>query len=160
MKKTIYFLSVIICMSSCTNTSDDLFNKNCETVRDYVKSFCAENIDYDKFYAENAIIRGTTLGEFNMELDVEDRKIAHKQMWEKYDFNVLEPFDILPGVNAETKELDGSARMYTNLQVTLTENQRSIIIPMYESYDFDENGKIQVFQYFGDFTAALLSLED
>ncbi len=73
-------------------------------MQDYVKSFCAENIDYDKFYAENAIIRGTTLGEFNMELNIEDRKIAHKQMWEKYDFSVLEPLNILPGVNAELKK--------------------------------------------------------
>ncbi len=56
--------------------------------------------------------------------------------------------------------MDGSARMYANLKVTLTENQKSITIPMYESYDFDENGKIQLFQYFGDFTAALLSLEE
>jgi hypothetical protein len=168
MKKTIYLLTAIVCIFAC-NTSVELevtnnkvsaiFEKNCETVREYEDAFCKENIDYERFYAANAIIKGTTLGAKDS-MNVEDRKVAHQQMWQKYDFSISQPLNLLPGVNPETKEVDGSVRMYFNLTITLTENERSIIIPMYESYDFDEDGKIVFLQYYGDLTSAILSLEE
>jgi len=86
-------------------------------------------------------------------------------MWEKYEFFVSYPLNILPGVNPETKKMDGSARMYARLTVTLKEkgksleDRKSVIIPIYESFDFDENGKILFYQYYGDLTAAISSLE-
>ena len=55
--------------------------------------------------------------------------------------------------------MDGSVRMYFNLTVTHSENNRSVTIPMYESYDFNEEGKILYLQYYGDLTSALQSLE-
>ena len=51
-------------------------------------------------------------------------------------------------------------RMYFNLTITLTENENSITIPMYESFDFDDEGKILFLQYYGDLTSAILSLEE
>ena len=79
---------------------------------------------------------------------------------QKYDFSTSQPLNLLPGVNPETKEMDGSVRTYFNLTVTLTENQKSITIPMYESYDFDEDGKIVFYQFYGDVTSALSSLNE
>ena len=150
MKKTIYLLTVILCISACntevavevTNDKEsEIFEKNCETVRLYESAFCQESIDYEKFYSDNAIIKGTTLGAKDS-MNVADRKAAHQEMWQKYDFSISQPLNLLPGVNPETKKMDGSVRMYFNLTITLTENENSITIPMYESYDFDDEGKI------------------
>ena len=92
-------------------------------------------------------------------MNVQDRIDIHKNMWDKYDFALSQPLNFLPGVNPETKKMDGSVRMYFNLTVTLSATQKSVSIPMYESFDFDEKGKIIYLQYYGDFTAALQSLE-
>ena len=167
MKKTIYLLTVILCISACntevavevTNDKEsEIFEKNCETVRLYESAFCQESIDYKKFYSDNAIIKGTTLGAKDS-MNVADRKAAHQEMWQKYDFSISQPLNLLPGVNPETKKMDGSVRMYFNLTITLTENENSITIPMYESYDFDDEGKILFMQYYGDLTSSILSLE-
>ena len=167
MKKTIYLLTVILCISACntevavevTNDKEsEIFEKNCETVRLYESAFCQESIDYEKFYSDYAIIKGTTLGAKDS-MNVADRKAAHQEMWLKYDFSISQPLNLLPGVNPETKKMDGSVRMYFNLTITLTENKNSITIPMYESYDFDDEGKILFMQYYGDLTSSILSLE-
>ena len=120
MKKTIYLLAVIICISAC-NTSVEvelandkvstIFEKNCETVKEYNNAFCKEDVDYEKFYATNAIVKGTTLGAKDS-MNVEDHKVAHQEMWQKYDFSTSQPLNLLPGVNSETKEMDGSVRLY------------------------------------------------
>ena len=140
------------------DTMQSVFERNCMTVKDYEESFCNEDIDYDNFYAVDAIVKGTTMGSQDT-MRVEDRKIIHQEMFEKYDFEFSKPLNFLPGVNAETKEMDGSVRMYFNLTVTHSENNRSVTIPMYESYDFNEEGKILYLQYYGDLTSALQSLE-
>jgi len=168
MKKLFTFLTVILFVSACNSevsvevTNDNeskIFEKNCETVRSYEAAFCQENIDYEKFYSDKAIIKGTTLGAKDS-MNVADRKAAHQEMWQKYDFSMSQPLNLLPGVNPETKKMDGSVRMYFNLTITLTENENSITIPMYESFDFDDEGKILFLQYYGDLTSAILSLEE
>ena len=93
-------------------------------------------------------------------MNVADRKVAHQEMWQKYDFSMSQPLNQLPGVNPETKKMDGSVRMYFDITITLTENGKSITIPMYNSFDFDDEGKIIFLQYYGDFTSAFLSLNE
>ena len=56
--------------------------------------------------------------------------------------------------------MDGSVSMYFDLTVIRTETQKSVTIPMYEKYDFNEDGKIIYLQYYGDLTAAFQSLEE
>ena len=140
------------------NTISDIFKKNCETVISYETAFCQENIEYEKFYSDKAIVKGTILGEKDS-MYVADRKVAHQELWQKYDFSMT-PLNPLPGVNSETKKIDGSVRNYFDITITLTENGKSITIPMYNSFDFDDDGKILFLQYYGDFTAAFLSLEE
>ncbi len=167
MKKTIYFLFAIFFFAACNfkdpsiAESENIFKiyeKNCETVLAYENAFCQENIDYEKFYSEKAIIKGTMLGDKDS-MFVADRKIAHQELWKKYDFS-MSPLDPLPGVNPETKKMDGSVRMYFDITITLTENGNSVTMPMYNSFDFDDEGKILYLQYYGDFTSAFLSLEE
>ena len=167
MKKTIYLLFTIFFFAAC-NFKDPsivesenifkIYEKNCETVLAYENAFCQENIDYEKFYSEKAIIKGTMLGDKDS-MFVADRKIAHQELWKKYDFS-MSPLDPLPGVNPETKKMDGSVRMYFDITITLTENGNSVTMPMYNSFDFDDEGKILYLQYYGDFTSAFLSLEE
>tara|TARA_B100001758_G_scaffold226267_1_gene218844 strand:+ start:164 stop:694 length:531 start_codon:yes stop_codon:yes gene_type:complete len=166
MKKTIYFLTIILFVIACNSevsvevkndNVSKIFKKNCETVIAYETAFCQENIDYEKFYSDKAIIKGTILGDKDS-MYVADRKIAHQVLWQKYDFS-MSPLDPLPGVNSKTKEMDGSVRMYFDITITSTENGKTVTIPMYNSFDFDEEGKILFLQYYGDFTAAFLSLE-
>ena len=167
MKKTIYLLFTIFFFAACNfkdpsiAESENIFKiyeKNCETVLAYENAFCQENIDYEKFYSEKAIIKGTMLGDKDS-MFVADRKIAHQELWKKYDFS-MSPLDPLPGVNPETKKMDGSVRMYFDITITLTENGKSVTMPMYNSFDFDDEGKILYLQYYGDFTSAFLSLEE
>ena len=138
MKDFIYLLSIIFIFSACNSemsvesTTDNvtkIFEKNCETVISYEAAFCEENIDYEKFYSDKAIIKGTMLGD-NDSMYVADRKTAHQELWKKYDFS-MSPLDPLPGVNPETKKMDGSVRMYFDITITLTENGNSVTIPMY-----------------------------
>ena len=65
MKKTIYLLFAIFFFAACNfkdpsiAESENIFKiyeKNCETVLTYENAFCQENIDYEKFYSEKAII--------------------------------------------------------------------------------------------------------
>ena len=167
MKKTIYILSIILFVSSCSSDvslieKDEniyiIFKENCETVIAYETAFCEESIDYETFYSENAIIKGTMLGDKDS-MYVADRMIAHQELWQKYDFS-MSPLNPLPGVNSETKKMDGSVRMYFDITITLTENGNSVTMPMYNSFDFDDEGKILYLQYYGDFTSAFLSLEE
>ena len=167
MKKTIYFLSIILFVASCSSDvsiveKDEniykIFKENCETVIAYETAFCEESIDYEFFYSENAIIKGTMLGDKDS-MYVADRMIAHQELWQKYDFS-MSPLNPLPGVNHETKKMDGSVRMYFDITITLTENGNSVTMPMYNSFDFDDEGKIIYLQYYGDFTSAFLSLEE
>ena len=167
MKKTIYFLFAIFFFAACNFKDPSLaesenifkiYEKNCETVLAYENSFCEENIDYEKFYSDKAIIKGTMLGDKDS-MFVADRKIAHQELWKKYDFS-MSTLDPLPGVNPETKKMDGSVRMYFDITITLTENGNSVTMPMYNSFDFDDEGKILYLQYYGDFTSAFLSLEE
>ena len=39
-------------------------------------------------------------------------------MWTKYDFAISDSINFLPGVNAETKEMDGSVRFYFDWTVS------------------------------------------
>lgn len=167
MKKTIYFLFAIFFFAACNFKDPSLaesenifkiYEKNCETVLAYENAFCQENIDYEKFYSDKAIIKGTMLGDKDS-MFVADRKVAHQELWKKYDFS-MSPLDPLPGVNPETKKMDGSVRMYFDITITLTENGNSVTMPMYNSFDFDDEGKIIYLQYYGDFTSAFLSLEE
>ncbi len=109
-KKTIYLLCAVIFTSACNSevsvdvtydNSSKIFEKNCETVIAYEEAFCQENIDYEKFYSENAVIKGTILGYKDL-MNVADRKVAYQELWKKYDFS-MSHLDPLPGVNLETK---------------------------------------------------------
>ena len=174
MKKISYILVILACsviiLKTCgvvdveadltiiNSEADTKFKANSETVLSYFDDWINEDLDYDKYYAENAFVNGTTYGSKDT-LTVEDRKASHKKMWEKYDFTYSKPLVLLPGVDSKTKEMDGSVRMYYDMNITLTETQKSVSVPLYESLEFNDEGKITNLVFYGDITAYFNSLE-
>ena len=134
------------------------FKKNCQTVQSYLNDFVKENIDYKKYYNDTCEIRGTYYNSTGS-MSVQDRISTHKQMWSKYDFKISDSIEYLPGVNAKTKQIDGSVRFYFDWTTTNSENNRSITIPLYMSFDFDDEGRFVYLQFYGDISSAILSLE-
>ena len=138
--------------------ADQKFLTNCSTVQGYLDDFVNESIDYKKYFNDTCKIRGTY---FNSEgpMSVDDRVSAHKQMWAKYDFAISDSINFLPGVSPETKEMDGSVRFYFDWTVNNTLSGKSITLPIYMSFDFDNDGKINFYQFFGDISSAISSIE-
>ena len=166
MKNLIILFSAAL-LFSCNSqnetlkTSEDANQKfltNCTTVQGYLDDFVNESIDYKKYFNDTCKIRGTY---FNSEgpMSVDDRVSAHKQMWAKYDFAISDSINFLPGVSAQTKEIDGSVRFYFDWTVNNTLSGKSITLPIYMSFDFDNDGKINFYQFFGDISSAISSIE-
>ncbi len=138
--------------------AEQKFINNCNTVQLYLNDFVSESIDYKKYFNDTCKVRGTY---FNSEgpSNVDDRISLHKQMWAKYDFAISDSINFLPGVNPATKEMDGSVRFYFDWTVNNTENGKSITLPLYMSFDFDNDGKINFYQFFGDISAGISSID-
>lgn len=156
------FILSIICLSillvSCQqpqdNSAKEKFAKNSETVKAYLEGFQNENADYSSF-ADNFVSLGTGFGSQDS-ISLDQMKEWDKESWKMFDFKLLnDPLVLLPGVNSDTKELDGSVRYYGAWKVTVPETDsteaKSGVLRIYESYDFDENGKILYQQGYGDF---------
>ncbi|MDX1627853.1 MAG: hypothetical protein R3345_04085 [Fulvivirga sp.] len=175
--KIIYFITALaIFMAGCQQNAtestteasdneaakvDSLFKVNSETIKAYIKSWENENIDHDQLYAEGAIMRGTGINDKDS-ISLEEMKAMDKEMAKMYDFEFMSDVVLLPGVNAQTLKPDGSVRYYGDWKVirpaTDTSEERSAIIKLYESFDFDEGGKIVYQQVYGDFTGLMHQL--
>lgn len=158
-------LSVFLtgCQPPADNGVNEAFEKNSKAVLKYIDGFQNENLDYSIYAKKLRVVRGTsfnskdstTLAEF----------MANDRMgWAKYDFKLITPINLLPGVDAETKKADGSVRYYGTWEVTLQETDtteaKSATIRLYESFDFDKEGKIVYQAYYGDGTGLFKHLED
>ena len=163
MKKIFYsiLLSVFILSWNSQTESDDTvnlsFEKNSETMQALLESYANEDVDYSRF-ADDVVFRGTLLGAPDS-LKLDQIKAIHKDFFAKYDVKHMAPFNFLQGVNPETGEADGSVRFYYDMQVTNSSNGKSVVIPIYESFDFDDEGKAIFVQWYCDWTASLSSLE-
>lgn len=167
--KTIYAvvllaLFVLGCQQSTDNAAKAMFDKNCETVKANLSGFAAENLDYS-MYAEDAVLFETAVGAEKDSLFLDDIKARDKEIWKYFDFElVTDPVVLLPGVNPETKAMDGSVRYYGDWKVTRPKTDsteaKSGIVRIYESFDFDEEGKILFQQGYGDFTGLMMHLSD
>jgi hypothetical protein len=143
------------CQPPVDNSAKEAFERNAATVQAYIDGFEAESIDYDKIYSKQLVVmRGTSFGS-NDSTGLAELMINDRKGWAKFDFELLnKPANLLPGVNADTKEMDGSVRYYGTWKVTLpatdSTEAKSGVIKLYESFDFDEDGKIVYQQYYGD----------
>lgn len=167
MKQTIsilfFALIFIACQEKVDNSAQEAFEKNSKTVLANIEQWQSENIDYS-MYSEDFVMRDTGVnGKDSLSLD--DIKKNDIDLWKNYDFKMLtNPIVLLPGVNPETKQPDGSVRYYADWEVTIpatdSTEAKSGILKMYESFDFDENGKILYQQGYGDFGGLMMKLYD
>ncbi len=149
------------CQPKPDNSANEAFEKNSQTVLANLEGFQNENLDYSQ-YAKDFVMGDTGFGNKDS-LSLEEVMKADKGLWETYDFKLLtDPVNLLPGVNADTKLADGSVRHYSDWQVTLpatdSTKAKSGIIKLYESFDFDADGKIVFQQVYGDFTGLMMYL--
>ena len=163
MKKIFYSILLSVFIFSCNsqtesdNTVNLSFEKNSETMQALLESYANEDVDYSRF-ADDVVFRGTLLGAPDS-LKLDQIKAIHKDFFAKYDVKHMAPFNFLQVVNPETGEADGSVRFYYDMQVTNSSNGKSVVIPIYESFDFDDEGKAIFVQWYCDWTASLSSLE-
>ncbi len=159
MKNTcfILFLSVLFigCQPKPDNSVNEAFEKNSKTVMANLEGFQNENIDYS-MYAKDFALLETGFGAPKDSLNLDETMANDKQMWATFDFKLLtSPLVLLPGVNADTKLADGSVRHYSSWEVTLPATDSTAaktgVIRLYESFDFDAEGKIRYQQVYGDF---------
>ena len=145
--------------AGCTMKSEtkEAFKKNSETMQLLFESYANESVDYSKF-ADDVVFRGTLLGSPDS-LNLDQIKGIHKEFFAKYDVKHMAPFNYLQGVNPQTGQADESVRMYYQMQVTNTTNGKFVVIPIYESFDFNEEGKAVFVQWYCDWTASLESIE-
>lgn len=147
-------LLVVACQPKADNSAKEKFEKNSQTVMANLKGFQDENLDYS-MYADNFVMDDTSFGGKDS-LSLDDMKKSDKALWEHYDFKMLtDPLVLLPGVDPETKEPDGSVRYYGDWQVTIpatdSTEAKSGVIKYYEYFSFDENGKIIQQGGYGDY---------
>tara|TARA_B100000900_G_C20537782_1_gene699090 strand:- start:284 stop:766 length:483 start_codon:yes stop_codon:yes gene_type:complete len=160
MKKFIYTVILSVFVLSCSNDTNKVNNsfvENSKTMQLLLDSYANESVDYSHF-SENVVFKGTLLGAPDS-LRLDQIKGMHKDFFEKYDVKHMAPFNFLQGVNPETGNADGSVRFYYDMQVTNSSNGKSVVIPIYESFDFDEKGKAIYVQWYCDWTASISSID-
>ena len=145
---------LVACQPKADNSAKEAFEKNSQTVMAYLDGWQNENLDYS-IYSDSLVFNDTGFGGKDS-LSLDDIMKMDKALWEHYDFKIVtDPLVLLPGVNPDTKEPDGSVRYYADWQVTLpatdSTEARSGVINFYESFDFDKDGKILFQQGYGDF---------
>lgn len=148
------------------NSANELFSKNSETALKSISDWENEILDYSIF-AEDAVSLNTYFG---AEVDTvmvhsEESKAMDKAFLAKYDFEFYPKSPVLlPGVNPDTKLPDGSVRYYGAWKVTLpatdSTEAKSGVIKVYNSLDFDENGKILYSQGYGDYSGIMNYLNE
>lgn len=165
MKTPISIFCLLLMLASCQpkpdNSAQEAFDKNSQTVLANLEGWQNENLDYSQ-YAEDFIMRDTGFGVAKDSMNLKEMMESDKVMWKNYDFKLINSPVLLPGVNSETKKVDGSVRHYSDWEVTLTATDsvpsKTGVIKLYESFDFDANGKIVFQQVYGDFTGLMMYL--
>ncbi len=166
MKQIIFYMCAVLILLSCApppvdNSANETFEKNSKTVLDNLTGWQNENLDYS-MYAEDFAMLETGFGSENDSVSLTEMMENDKKMWQAYDFKMLNEPVLLPGVNATTIIPDGSVRHYSQWKITLSATDsteaKSGVINMYESFDFNEEGKIRYQQVYADFTGIMMHL--
>ncbi len=148
------------------NSANELFEKNSKTALKSMLDWESESPDYT-IYADDAVAYNTYFGaeKDSMMIHSDEVKEQDKSFLAKYDFELLtNPPIFLPGVNSVTKKPDGSVRYYGTWRVTLSATDsteaKTGVIKLYESFDFDADGKIAVQQGYGDYSGLMMYLNE
>jgi len=160
--KTLYLLLCLsILFAACEeknedhdNSASEKFVTNSETALANLKNWETETPDYSQYAADFAMA-GTSFGSQDS-ISLGDMKKMDAGFLAQYNFRIAsDSINLLPGVNPETKKMDGSVRGYLDWEVTLpatdSTEARSGIIYMYHYYVFNDDGKIVNEGSYGDY---------
>ena len=141
--------------SSAPDPAQALFEKNSATVLSYLNAWQNESLNHDDFYAPDFAAWDTGFGGPDS-LRLEDMKNGDANNWARYDFEMVDaPFNLLPGVDVDSKKMDGSVRYYGDWKVTSpatdSTEEKSGVIKIYSAFVFDDDGKIVTQLTYGDF---------
>ena len=136
----------------------DAFEKNSKTVLTMIENWEKETVDYSIF-ADDYFHVSSSFGNTDT-TRLDQMKEMDKSFLAAYDFDfVTEPINLLPGVNPETKEMDGSVRYYGEWKVTKpatdSTEAKSATFSAYAAYVFNKEGKITRDLFYGDFTGLM-----
>ena len=169
MKFIISILFLAILFTGCKteteaepdNSAEMAFEANSKTVLANLEGWQNENVDYS-MYADDFAMFETAFSAEKDSINLEEMKALDREMWTNYDFKMVAEPVLLPGVKRATTTPDGSVRHYIQWEVTKpatdTTEARTGTIKLYESFDFNENGKIRYQQVYGDFTGLMMHL--
>ena len=170
MKHLVSLFLPAFMLAACTpsavggsSEAEVVFEQNCVTARALIRDFDNEDIPAIRaHFADSARWRPTAFGKTEP-ASLEDKVNGWTRAFAKYDFDLLtEDLRLLPGVNAQTGNPDGSVRVYFDWEAAIpatdSTERKAVTITYYESWDFDADGKIWLTQIFGDETAAMQAL--
>jgi len=159
-------VAAAIVLFSCSRSASDAsatFETNSATIAEVFADFEAESDDFFTHFNADAIWRGTGLNAPDS-VSLEEVTAKYKTAWAKYDYELISPTDFLPGVNPQTKAVDGSVRGYFewNISKAATDSTaaRSVRVKVYESFDFNPEGEIIYTQVYGNLIAGYAYLEE
>jgi len=139
------------------------FEKNAATIAQVFADFEAESDEFFTHFNEDAIWRGTGLNAPDT-VTLEQVTAKYKAAWAKYDYELISPTNFLPGVNPQTKAVDGSVRGYFEWNIskpaTDSSEMKSVRVKVYESFDFNPAGEIMYTQVYGNLVAGYAYLEE
>jgi len=160
------FSCMAIAFASCDTAKTDVsatFDANVATAAHVFADFQAEDDHFFTHFAEDAYWAGTSLNAPDS-IALADVAPKYRELWGKYDYTLTEEANFLPGVNPVSKETDGSVRGYFKWNITKvatdSTEQKSVNVKVYESFDFNAEGKIVWTQVYANMQAAYAALED
>lgn len=151
---------------SCNPPATDAtetFEANSSTIAEVFAEFEAESDEFFTHFAPDAVWRGTGLNAPDT-VTLEQVTAKYKAAWAKYNYELISPVNFLPGVNPETKAMDGSVRGYFEWNIskpaTDSTEEKSVRVKVYESFDFNPEGQIMYTQVYGNLLAGYAYLEE
>ncbi|WP_258103233.1 hypothetical protein [Marinoscillum sp. MHG1-6] len=168
MKNLIYTLItgmiIVSCQAPVDNSAQLKYEQNAQTILDYLASYQNESVDHAKFYADSAVIRATYFGAKKDSISLSELIKYDQKSFDGYDWKLVNGPIVLPGVDGQTKLPNGSVRYYGDWKVTKpgtdSTEAKSGVVKGYESFDFNEEGKIVYQQFYGDAGSLFRYLND
>jgi hypothetical protein len=149
-----------------TETNSDVsavFDANAATIAHAFADFQAEDEHFFTHFAEDAFWGGTSL---NAPDSIPLSTVApmYRELWGKYDYEMVGEPNFLPGVNPVSKETDGSVRGYFKWNITKAATDstetKTVQVKLYESFDFNADSEIDWTQVYGNLQLAYAMLEE
>lgn len=173
--KTTYLILLFVLFAACQNEGGmdsskdsmtaeiEMFEQNAAVIQGVLADFESEDdrffthFDAESYWASTGVNGSDSI-------PFERMKTIYHSLWEQYDYEMISDVNLLPGVNPNTKQVDGSVRGYFEWKLskpaTDSTDSKSVTLWIYESFDFKSNGKIGFTQVYGNLEAAYAKLEE